>query len=102
MLLRLFGTEGKLRYHQRLSPDIEQSWDDEVVDWFELHITVVVGNLRIPVSRFRKHILEEKREYLLPDGRMILLPEEWFSKYANLLEDVYKRQHRSTKIQQTR
>lgn len=40
---------------------IEQSCDDEVVDWFELHITVVVGNLRIPFSRFRKHILEEKR-----------------------------------------
>ena len=55
---------------------IEQSCDDEV-DWFELHITVVIGNLRIPFSRFRKHILEEKREYLLPDGRMILLPEEW-------------------------
>ena len=53
---------------------IEQSCDDEVVDWFELHITVVVGNLRIPFSRFRKHILEEKREYLLPDGRMILYP----------------------------
>ena len=64
---------------------IEQSCDNEV-DWFELHITVVIGNLRIPFSRFRKHILEEKREYLLPDGRMILLPEEWFSKYANLLE----------------
>jgi len=40
----------------------------------------------IPFHDFRKHILEEKREYLLPDGRMILLPEEWFSKYANLLE----------------
>ena len=64
---------------------IEQSCDDEP-DWFELHITVVIGNLRIPFSRFRKHILEEKREFLLPDGRMILLPEEWFSKYENLLE----------------
>lgn len=64
---------------------IEQSCEDEV-DWFELHITVVIGTLRIPFSRFRKHILEEKREYQLPDGRMILLPEEWFSKYVNLLE----------------
>ena len=64
---------------------IEQSCDDEP-DWFELHITVVIGNLRIPFSRFRKHILEEKREFLLPDGRMILLPEEWFSKYGTLLE----------------
>lgn len=64
---------------------IEQSCDDGP-DWFELHITVVIGNLRIPFSRFRRHILEEKREYLLPDGHMILLPEEWFSKYANLFE----------------
>lgn len=64
---------------------IEQNCDNEP-DWFELHITVVIGNLRIPFSRFRKYILEEKREYPLPDGRMVLLPEEWFSKYANLLE----------------
>lgn len=64
---------------------IEQSYDDGP-DWFELHIMVVIGNLRIPFSRFRKHILEEKHEYTLPDGRIILLPEEWFSKYANLME----------------
>lgn len=64
---------------------IEQSCDDNP-DWFELHITVVIGGLRIPFTRFRKHILEEKREFLLPDGRMILLPEEWFSKYTNMLE----------------
>lgn len=64
---------------------IEQSCDNDP-DWFELHITVVIGDLRIPFSRFRRYILEEKREYPLPDGRMILLPEEWFSKYANLLE----------------
>lgn len=64
---------------------IEQSYDDGP-DWFELHITVVVGNQRIPFSRFRKHILEDRHEYTLPDGRVILLPEEWFSKYANLME----------------
>ena len=64
---------------------VEQSCDNEP-DWFELHITVVIGNLRIPFSRFRKHILEEKREFLLPDGRIIILPEEWFSKYGDLLE----------------
>lgn len=64
---------------------IEQSYDDGP-DWFELHIMVIIGNLRIPFSRFRKHILEEKHEYTLPDGRIILLPEEWFSKYANLME----------------
>lgn len=64
---------------------IEQSYDDGP-DWFELHITVVIGKLRIPFSRFRKHILEENHEFTLPDGHIILLPEEWFSKYANLME----------------
>ena len=63
---------------------IEQSLDDGP-DWFELHITAVIGELRIPFSRFRKHILEDRHEYTLPDGRIILLPEEWFSKYANLM-----------------
>lgn len=64
---------------------IEQSYEDGP-DWFDLHITAVIGKLRIPFSRFRNHILEDKREYILPDGRLILLPEEWFSKYANLME----------------
>lgn len=64
---------------------IEQSYDDGP-DWFELHITVVIGDIRIPFSHFRKHILEERKEYTLPDGRMILLPEEWFSKYTILLQ----------------
>lgn len=65
---------------------IEQSYETHEVDWFDLHITVIIGDLRIPFSRFRKHILEERRDFLLPDGRMLLLPEEWFSKYTNLLE----------------
>ncbi len=63
---------------------IEQSCD-KTVDWFELHITVVIGRHRIPFQRFRKHILEGKREYILPDGQFTLLPEEWFSQYAGLL-----------------
>jgi SNF2 family DNA or RNA helicase len=55
-------------------------------DWFELHIIVIVGEFRIPFICFRKHILEGQREYLLSDGRVLILPEEWFSKYTDLLE----------------
>lgn len=55
-------------------------------DWFDLHITVIVGELRIPFIRFRRHIIEGRREYKLPDGRIILLPEEWFNVYSDLLE----------------
>ena len=49
---------------------IEQSFEDRP-DWFELHITVVIGTLQIPFSRFRKHILEDRHEFTLPDGRVI-------------------------------
>lgn len=62
---------------------VEQSCDKEL-DWFELHITVVVGGFSIPFQKFRNHILNGKREYLLPDGRFILLPEEWFTQYGGL------------------
>ncbi|WP_321478884.1 DEAD/DEAH box helicase [uncultured Bacteroides sp.] len=55
-------------------------------DWFDLHITIIIGQLRIPFTAFRKHILAGIREYILPDKRIIMLPEEWFSKYSNLLE----------------
>lgn len=65
---------------------IEQSYGEEGPDWFELRITVVVGEFRIPFKHFRKHILEENHEYTLPNGEIILLPKEWFSKYMNLLE----------------
>ncbi len=64
---------------------IEQSCDDEP-DWFELHITVVIIERCIPFLTLPQAYPRRKREYLLPDGRMILLPEEWFSKYGNLLE----------------
>ncbi|NDV67009.1 DEAD/DEAH box helicase [Bacteroides sp. 224] len=57
----------------------------ETQDWFELHITVHIGEFKIPFIRFRKNILEGKKEYLLPDGKMILLPQEWFSQYADLV-----------------
>lgn len=66
---------------------MEQEMTEER-DWFELHMTVVVGEFRIPFVRFRKNILSGKREYILPNGKVILLPEEWFSKYTDLLEHV--------------
>ena len=75
------GISNATYYSQEIT--IEQSCD-KTVDWFELHITVVIGKFRIPFQNFRKHILESKREYILPNGQFILLPEEWFNQYAGL------------------
>lgn len=58
----------------------------ETNDWFELRTVVVVGGFRIPFVKFRRHLLGNIRQYLLPDGRILLLPLEWFAKYADVME----------------
>lgn len=87
MLLEKFILSSDTHKKPYYLPDIriEQDYEDGP-DWFELHINVVIDNQKIPFSRFRKNILDNNREYPLSDGRIILLPEEWFTKYANLLE----------------
>ena len=56
----------------------------EKIDWFEIEIIVVLENFRIPFPRFRKHILTGDPEYVLPDGSIFILPEEWFQRYHDL------------------
>ncbi|WP_308549812.1 DEAD/DEAH box helicase [uncultured Parabacteroides sp.] len=53
-------------------------------DWFEIRITVRIGEHVFPFILFRKHILEGDRLFKLPDGKVALLPEEWFEKYGDL------------------
>jgi superfamily II DNA or RNA helicase len=55
------------------------------IDWFEIHIEVVVGEYRLPFGCFRNHILAGNNEYALPDGTVFIIPQEWFEKYHNLL-----------------
>ena len=58
----------------------------EKPDWFDLNITVIIGKFNIPFSKFRKYILGGKKEYILPNGDVFILPTEWFSKYTDLME----------------
>lgn len=53
-------------------------------DWFEILISVQIGEYSFPFTRFKKHILAGERSFRLPDGKIALLPEEWFEKYADL------------------
>ena len=54
-------------------------------DWFDLQMKVQVGKFEIPFVKFRKHIISGKNEYTLPDGHIFIIPEDWFSKYSDLL-----------------
>ena len=55
-------------------------------DWFDIKAMVNIGAFSIPFIKFRNHILKGKREYLLPDGTVAILPEEWFSDFHHLME----------------
>lgn len=53
-------------------------------DWFDVHAVVFFGNAKVPFIKLRHHILNNIREYALPDGSLAILPEEWFAKYRDL------------------
>lgn len=54
-------------------------------DWFDIEAMVQFGTYRIPFIQLRNHILNRKREFELPNGEIAVIPEKWFSQYANLL-----------------
>lgn len=60
-------------------------------DWFDIKAMVHIAGHKIPFIRFRKHILSGKRDFVLPDGSVAILPEEWFSDYRHLLEIAEER-----------
>lgn len=58
----------------------------EQTDWFEIKAEVLLADgRRIPLIRFREHILAGRREYLLDDGMVFFIPEEWFASYSEIL-----------------
>jgi superfamily II DNA or RNA helicase len=54
-------------------------------DWFDVYGMVKFNGYEIPFISLRENILKGKREFLLPDGSIALIPEEWFKKYEGLL-----------------
>jgi len=54
-------------------------------DWFDIHATVWFGPYEIPFIQLKNHILNKIREFVLPSGEIAIIPERWFSQYANLL-----------------
>lgn len=54
-------------------------------DWFDIYAVVTFGKYQIPFIELRNHILNKKKEFVLPSGEIALIPEKWFSQYSNLL-----------------
>lgn len=61
--------------------DFEVSEDN---DWFDIKAIVYFGNHPIPFIALKQHILHKKREFVLPDGEIAVIPERWFTQYSSL------------------
>jgi len=53
-------------------------------DWFDLKAEVTLGNFTIAFTRLKRHIMEGRRHYELPDGSVAVLPEGWFTRYRDV------------------
>ena len=53
-------------------------------DWFDIRVVALFGEFKIPFARFRNHILNNIREYILPDETIAILPLEWFTRYYEM------------------
>ena len=59
---------------------------EAIGDWLDLHGRVTVGEHTISFARLVKQLRSGDRRFPLPDGDVLLIPEDWFSTYAPGLE----------------
>lgn len=57
---------------------------EEGIDWFDVKTVVVLEGHAIPFIRLKRNILHNIREFTLPDGRIVILPASWFTRYREL------------------
>ncbi|MEO6282563.1 MAG: DEAD/DEAH box helicase [Dyadobacter sp.] len=51
-------------------------------DWFDINAKVKFGEFEIPFIQLRNYILNRKKEFILPNGEVAVIPEWWFTKYS--------------------
>jgi superfamily II DNA or RNA helicase len=77
-------------------------------DWFDVYAVVHFGEFSIPFIQLKKYILNDIREFELPNGEVAVLPEEWFARYKGLLpfgkshgEHIHFEKHHFTLLQES-
>ncbi len=57
---------------------------NENTDWFDIYAKIYFGEYEIPFLQLRKYILQNKKEFTLPNGEIAVIPETWVTQYAAL------------------
>ncbi|MCU0441246.1 MAG: DEAD/DEAH box helicase [Bacteroidia bacterium] len=54
-------------------------------DWFDVKAVVKFGPYTFPFLALKENIIKGKREFLLPNGQVAVIPNEWFGNLAGIL-----------------
>lgn len=76
--------DGAARF-SRLRGELEFKMEEKE-DWFDVRIKVRFGEYDIPFIKLKDHIRMCIREFELPNGEIVILPAEWFTRYKDLFE----------------
>src|SRR5690606_37945496 len=55
-------------------------------DWFDVEAVARFGDYEVPFIQLRNHLLDNIREFVLPNGEIAIIPEEWFAQYNHLFQ----------------
>jgi SNF2 family DNA or RNA helicase len=58
---------------------------DKKSDWFDIQTKIWFGEYEISFLSLKPYILSGNREYKLPDGNLVLIPEAWMTRFAGIL-----------------
>lgn len=55
-------------------------------DWFDVKAVVSFGEYTFSFMALKEYILKGKREFILPNGQLAVIPNEWFGNLSGILE----------------
>jgi SNF2 family DNA or RNA helicase len=55
-------------------------------DWFDLYATVHFGDYSLPFIALKNNLLRNIKEFMLPNGEIVILPDAWFQKYSSFFK----------------
>lgn len=61
---------------------------DDKIDWFDINGIVVFEDVEIPFYKFKSNILNNDPYFHLPDGRVFIIPDEWFTTWSDIFSFV--------------
>jgi SNF2 family DNA or RNA helicase len=70
----------------------------EKTDWFDVEAVVRFGDFEISFKILKKYILNNIKEFTLPNGQIAIIPEAWFLKYSDLFDQLQDQEDQKFKL----